>query len=123
MNLDEALNEMKRYPDTWDDRIRDIVPAIATEVQDLKREIVTLKLLIEHEETVRVTKAGKTRTKSIAPKFKVGDRVLVDESLGTIQGISKDRVQVDFGSNRPKGTRLYRQWVAMNKVKWAPVDV
>lgn len=76
---------------------------LAHEIKDLKSAAVTNRLLIEHEEAVRTTRAKRIPAKkNIAPVFKRGDIVVrvkdqkKEKTKGKVLRHNGDRTMVDF---------------------------
>lgn len=94
--FNNQITELNREHQIVKDAFRTEIKTIVNDISAMQKQINTLKLLIEHEEKVRTTKATKTRTKTVVPKFKVGDRVkeTATNTNGYIIGIIKGRAQI-----------------------------
>lgn len=99
--LDEIGPSLSRP--LYDHEVKAMVYALAHEVKDLKSAAVTNRLLIEHEEAVRTTRAKRIPAKkNIAPVFKRGDIVVrvkdqkVNKTRGTVVKQNGDRTRVTF---------------------------
>ena len=102
----ERLEEIEQYFNKTDfattgiDFVHKAIVLITKELIEQRKQITELKLLIEHEEKVRTTKASKqTGGKRVSEKFKHGDRVIKigENRPGTIIAISGKRIAVRYG--------------------------
>lgn len=87
-------------------QIEDALSLLAKEVLEQRKQIAELRLLIQHEEQIRTTKATKqVRAKRVTEKFKHGDRVKRVNSddrgmIGTVTAISGKRIAIQFNKNQ-----------------------
>jgi hypothetical protein len=111
MTLDEVIDQLERQDETvvlW------LLP-IALEVKEQRQEIAKLRVLLEHEETVRSKKLHReTPVKSQSflrgSTLHKGDRVMVEGRTGTVENVDGTRVNVvhDQMSNVVGRVRWYK---------------
>jgi hypothetical protein len=130
--VEDVLNRIRLWKEAVDIPssdvvlLRDCVEIISNEIKELKKREATNRILIEHEEQVRTTKAKPiTGGKNVKTKFKVGDIVdynPVDTKIfvkSKVVDVVKDKVVIEILERVPGVGQVGKnRWVTNQRLRY-----